>query len=313
MIEVSHLSQNYGNRKAIDDLNFKVQKGEVVGFLGPNGAGKTTTMQIITGYRIPTSGTCKIDSLDVMEEPVRTKQKIGYLPETPPLYFDMYVTDYLSYVAGLKNCPKKDIPRLVDEVVAQTGLEEVKERLIQNLSKGFRQRVGLAQALVSRPEILILDEPTVGLDPKQVIEIRNLILSLKQKHTIILSTHILHEVEVTCDRVIIINQGKLVAQESLSGLIQKEQMKQNRRVQIKVKTLNEQLLKELKQVKGVEDVQKQKMPGEAKGVLLVVSGENTNELLAKKVIDSGAGFIELKESLGLEEAFVKLTSDAGEN
>ena len=309
MIEVKNLSQNYGNRKAIDNLNFQVNSGEVVGFLGPNGAGKTTTMQIITGYRIPTLGTCKIDGLDVMEEPIKTKKKIGYLPENPPLYLDMYVADYLSYVAGLKNCRRQDILRLVAEVIEQTGLSEVKTRLIQNLSKGFRQRVGLAQALVSRPEILILDEPTVGLDPRQVIEIRKLILSLKKKHTIILSTHILHEVEATCDRVIIISKGKLVAEESLSGLIQKEKATKKRSVHIKVKTLGKNLLQKLKQVKGVEEVREQEVPGEAKGVLLVVSGEETNELLAKTLIDSGAGFIELKESLGLEEAFVKLTSE----
>ena len=204
-----------------------------MGFLGPNGAGKTTTMKIITGYMVPTSGEVKIDGEDILENPLKTKKKIGYLPEVPPIYSDMYVEDYLYYVARLKSCPKEKVKSQVDSVVEKVALQEVRHRLIQNISKGFKQRVGLAQALISDPEILILDEPTIGLDPNQVLEIRNLIAQLRGQHTIILSTHILSEVQASCDRVIIIKEGKMVTQESLSSLREK-QSQSRRRISVRV-------------------------------------------------------------------------------
>ncbi|MBC7741300.1 MAG: ABC transporter ATP-binding protein, partial [Bdellovibrionaceae bacterium] len=203
MIEVHNLCKSYGDRQAIDHLNFKIEKGDVVGLLGPNGAGKSTTMKIITGFMAPTSGEARICGFDVFENPIEVKKRIGYLPETPPLYTEMTVQDYLHFVAELKLVDGAKIKGLVDRAIGKAQLSAVRSRLIRNLSKGFKQRVGIAQALVSDPEVLVLDEPTVGLDPKQVAEIRDLIKELRGEHTIILSTHILSEVQATCNKVII--------------------------------------------------------------------------------------------------------------
>lgn len=218
MIEVHQLCKNYGERKAISDLSFKIEKGDVVGLLGPNGAGKSTTMKIITGFMAPSSGTAKICGFDVFENPLEVKKRIGYLPETPPLYLDMKVNDYLTFVAKLKQVENSKIKSLVERALNKTQLLDVRDRLIQNLSKGYKQRVGIAQALVSNPEVLVLDEPTVGLDPKQVLEIRDLIRELRGEHTIILSTHILPEVQATCNKVIIIHHGQIVAQDTIENL-----------------------------------------------------------------------------------------------
>ncbi|MGZ3826152.1 MAG: ABC transporter ATP-binding protein, partial [Bdellovibrio sp.] len=218
MIQVKDLTKDYGSRRAINKLNFSISKGEVVGFLGPNGAGKSTTMKIITGFMAPSHGNASIAGFDVFENPLEVKKRIGYLPETPPVYGDMYVRDYLRYVAALKQVPKTKIEASVDSALEKTNLVNVQKRLIGHLSKGFRQRVGIAQAIVSDPEVLILDEPTVGLDPKQVAEIRELIKALRGHHTIILSTHILSEVEATCEKVIIINNGEIVAEDSIQNL-----------------------------------------------------------------------------------------------
>ena len=307
MIEVNKVTKKYGSRAAVKDLSFSVNKGEVVGFLGPNGAGKTTVMKIITGYMVPTSGEVKIDGKDILEDPLNTKKKIGYLPEVPPVYTDMYVEDYLYYVARLKSCPKQKIKSQVDSVVEKMGLQEVRHRLIQNISKGFKQRVGLAQALIADPEILILDEPTVGLDPNQVLEIRNLISQLRGQHTIILSTHILSEVQASCDRVIIIKEGKMVTQESLSSLREK-QSRSRRRISVRVKNISDDLIQGLKQLQGIEDVSVSQ-----NSVLSLFAdagdGGNLNEEVAKKIIEKGAGLIELNESFSLEDVFLKLTSD----
>ena len=223
MIEVKNLTKRYGDLKAVDDISFSVDSGEVLGFLGPNGAGKSTTMNIITGYISSTSGTVTVDGSEILEEPKKTKAKIGYLPEIPPLYPDMTVRKYLEFMFDLKKVklPKKEH---VDEVMRLVGLSEMGGRIIKNLSKGYRQRVGFAQALIGNPPVLILDEPTVGLDPKQIIEFRKLIRSLGKKHTVIFSSHVLSEVSATCDRVIVISNGKIVADgktdelsQSLSG------------------------------------------------------------------------------------------------
>lgn len=226
MIEVKNLTKCYGERKAIESLHFKINKGEVVGFLGPNGAGKSTTMKILTGFMAPTSGQSLINGIDVFEDPIAVKKIIGYLPETPPVYGDMFVSDYLRFVAELKGVSNNKIPELVEKSLVKTQLTDVQNRLIQNLSKGFRQRVGIAQALVSDPEVLILDEPTVGLDPKQVAEIRELINELRGQHTIILSTHILSEVQAICEKAIIINKGKIVAEDTIENLsrLEKDQV-----------------------------------------------------------------------------------------
>ena len=218
MIEVKNLTKKYGNHLAVEDLSFRVERGQIYGFLGPNGAGKSTTMNIMTGYLAPTSGSVTINGFDVMKEPEEAKKCIGYLPEQPPLYMDMTVKEYLDFCVELKKVPKKDRADQVAYVMAMTGIEEMAERLIKNLSKGYMQRVGLAQAILGDPEVIILDEPSVGLDPMQIIEIRELIKKLGEKHTVILSSHILSEVSAVCDQIMIIAHGKLVANDTLEGL-----------------------------------------------------------------------------------------------
>ncbi len=210
MIEVENLTKNYGDFTAVKDVSFKIEPGEIVGFLGPNGAGKTTTMRILTCYMPATRGKVKVAGFDVAEDPMEVKRRIGYLPETPPLYREMTVSDYLRFVARIKGMHKKDVPRALDRVIQACGLEEKKDQHIHKLSKGYRQRTGLAQALIHDPEVLILDEPTIGLDPRQISEIRSVIKGLAGSHTVILSTHILPEVTLTCQRVLIINRGEIV-------------------------------------------------------------------------------------------------------
>ncbi|MCB0355587.1 MAG: ABC transporter ATP-binding protein [Bdellovibrionales bacterium] len=306
MIEVKNLTKKYGDRVAINSLNFSVKKGEVVGFLGPNGAGKSTTMKIITGHMAPTSGEVKVGGDDVFENPIAVKKRIGYLPESPPVYMDMYVYDYLVFVAKLKGCESKQIPSLVAAALAKTNLEDVAKRMIGNLSKGYRQRVGIAQALVSDPEILILDEPTVGLDPKQVAEIRKLIQSLKGLHTVVLSTHILPEVQASCERIIIINQGHIVAEDTLAGL--SNRMSGSKRIFLKIRRPNE-IVSKLHNLDGVSQV---KVNGQNLNVDYD-GNENTIENISNLIVKDGAGLLELRhEDVGLEDIFIHLTSGGGE-
>lgn len=220
MIEVKNLTKQYGNKLAVDNVSFTVQKGEILGFLGPNGAGKSTTMNILTGYLSATDGSVKIGEYDVLDNPIEAKSKMGYLPEQPPLYLDMTVMEYLNFVYDIK---KVKIPRKAHlaEVCDTVKISDVNKRIIKNLSKGYRQRVGLAAAIIGNPDVLVLDEPTVGLDPKQIIEIRNLIKNFSHKHTVILSSHILSEVQAICDKVIIINKGKLIANDTADNLASK--------------------------------------------------------------------------------------------
>src|SRR4029077_13503563 len=218
MITVEGLTKRYANHVAVDNISFSVERGQIVGFLGPNGAGKTTTMRVLTCFLPPTSGTARVAEFDVLEQPMEVKKRIGYLPESPPLYPEMEVVEYLEYVGRLKGVPKESLARRVDEVAEKCSVGDVKTKLIGKLSKGYRQRVGLAQAIIHNPEVLILDEPTSGLDPQQIIETRDLIKGLAGHHTIILSTHILPEVEATCQRVMIINKGKLVATDTMENL-----------------------------------------------------------------------------------------------
>ncbi len=304
MIEVRDLTKDYGPRRAINKLNFTIGKGEVVGFLGPNGAGKSTTMKIITGFMAPSSGSATIAGFDVFESPLEVKKRIGYLPETPPVYTDMFVRDYLTYVAELKQVSKEKIKTQVDNALEKTNLTGVEKRLIHNLSKGYRQRVGIAQALVSNPEVLILDEPTVGLDPKQVSEIRELIKELRGQHTIILSTHILSEVQATCERVIIIHQGKIVAQDRIENLAAQDRGQSR---------LTIRLRKEVPDFKKV-------LTG-IEGVLNIASGstrrdwevnirgdEAVVDAISTRVVTEGLGLLELSfHKIDLEDVFLKLT------
>ncbi|MBX7232462.1 MAG: ABC transporter ATP-binding protein [Bdellovibrionales bacterium] len=304
MIEVRGLTKSYGERLAIQDINFTVKKGEVVGFLGPNGAGKSTTMKIITGYMAPSNGTVLVDGYDVFESPLEVKKRIGYLPETPPVYMDMIVKDYLTFVAKLHGKPSVEAKSLSDLAMEKTSLTEVSRRLIGNLSKGYRQRVGLAQALVSDPEVLILDEPTVGLDPKQVHEMRELIQKLKGQHTIVLSTHILPEVQATCDRLIIISRGKIVAEDSLEGL--GKRLSASGQVLLKIRRGAEELISSMvRDVPGVLSVRKNGSYLEAS----VDHSEDTIEAIANYTIKKNAGLLELKSvDLDLEQIFIRLTS-----
>ena len=232
MIEVEHVSKVYNGRKAVDDVSFKVEKGEILGFLGPNGAGKTTTMRILTCYMPSTEGTARVAGYDVFEESIEVRKRIGYLPENPPLYPEMTVESYLNFVAKIKGTRSNQRKSQVDEAIGKCNLGDVRNRIIGKLSKGYKQRVGLAQALLNNPEVLILDEPTIGLDPKQIHEVRSLIKSLASTHTVILSTHILPEVSMTCNRVVIINKGKVVAMDTPEGLA--HQMKGAERVSLTV-------------------------------------------------------------------------------
>lgn len=252
MIEVENLVKRYGGHTAVDHLTFHVEKGQIYGFLGPNGAGKTTTMNMMTGYLAATEGTVKINGFDILKQPEEAKSCIGYLPEIPPLYPDMTVLEYLKFAAELKRIPKAERQKRIGDVMDRTGIAEVSGRLIKNLSKGFRQRVGLAQAILSSPEVIILDEPTVGLDPKQIIEIRDLIRELGKEHTVILSSHILSEVSAVCDHIMIISNGKLVASDSPEGL--QRRMDGRSGLKITVIGTKEETRKALEKVPGIKDI-----------------------------------------------------------
>ena len=253
VIEVSGLTKRYGKNTAVDHLSFRVKKGQIYGFLGPNGAGKTTTMNMLTGYLAPTEGQIRIDGHDISEEPVEARRRIGYLPEIPPLYLDMTPLEYLRFAAELKGVAKEKRESEVERVMEKTQIQDMQERLIRHLSKGYRQRVGLAQALLGDPEVLILDEPMVGLDPKQIIEIRELIRSLGKKHTVILSSHILSEITSICDHVMIISHGKLAASDTPENL--SHYMKNSDVCELKIRGSREacdQARELLKRVKGLE-------------------------------------------------------------
>lgn len=315
MIEVTNLTKKYGDHIAVDNLSFRVEKGQIYGFLGPNGAGKSTTMNIITGYLAASEGTVTIDGKDVQKEPEEAKRSIGYLPELPPLYVDMTVEEYLKFVAELKKVPKKEQADQIAEVMEMTQITDMKGRLIKNLSKGYRQRVGLAQAILGYPEVIILDEPTVGLDPKQIIEIRDLIRSLGKNHTVILSSHILSEVSAVCDHIMIIAHGKLVASDSPEGL--QKLMSGSRELQLTVKGSLEkvrELLTQLPNVDTVEEITAQnKSAKEADCVKVsVTSGENEDirETVFYALAEAKLPIMEMTYlEKSLEDIFLELTED----
>ena len=252
MIEINNLVKRYGDIKAVNGISFTVNDGEVLGFLGPNGAGKSTTMNIITGYLSSTSGSVKVNGHDILEEPEEAKKCIGYLPEQPPLYFDMTVLEYLNFICDLKKVPKKDRKEQLASILSMIKLVDMADRLIGNLSKGYKQRVGIAQALVGNPDILILDEPTVGLDPNQILEIRKLIRKLAQKHTVILSSHILSEVQAVCDRVVIINKGKVAAIDTITDLSTK--LNGSTKLSLSFKGPEKDVVNNLRSIPGVTNV-----------------------------------------------------------
>ena len=310
MIEVENLTKKYGSHVAVDNLSFRVERGMIYGFLGPNGAGKSTTMNMMTGYIAATSGTVKINGYDILKNPEQAKKSIGYLPELPPVYPDMTVYEYLKFVAELKKVKKNERQAQIEDVMKQTQIEDVKGRLIKNLSKGYKQRVGLAQAIIGYPEVIILDEPTVGLDPKQIIEIRELIRELAKKHTIILSSHILSEVSAVCDHIMIISKGKLVASDTPEGLM--TLLKGGK--QMKLSVLGEQSKVEelLQSMESVKDFSMQ--PPRAEGMVSVnIRTEDTEDIrveLFHRLAAADMPIMELSLSeKSLEDVFLELTGE----
>ncbi|MBV8811515.1 MAG: ABC transporter ATP-binding protein [Acidobacteriaceae bacterium] len=312
MIQVEGLSKRYARHVAVNNISFAVDKGDIVGFLGPNGAGKTTTMRILTCFMPPTTGSAKVAGFDVFEQPFEVKKRIGYLPEAPPLYPEMSVRDYLTFVARLKNLPAGEIGKRADQVMQRCAVDDVKDRLISKLSRGYRQRVGLAQAIIHNPDVLILDEPTSGLDPKQINETRELIKSLAGEHTIILSTHILPEVESVCEKVIIIDKGRLVATDSVENLKQRGSVGLAIQVQIETGDNSDALAvrQRLEQVPGVSKVLDRIVSG-PRFVYEIESlqGHNPRPDVARAIVNAGWNLLELKSTTHtLEEIFLELTA-----
>lgn len=309
MVEVKNLVKSYGDKLAVNNVSFSVEKGEILGFLGPNGAGKSTTMNIITGYLSSTSGTVTIDGSEILEDPIGAKSKIGYLPEIPPLYVDMTVRRYLEFVFDLKKItlPKQEH---LNEVCKVTKIAEVYDRVIKNLSKGYKQRVGLAQALIGNPPVIILDEPTVGLDPKQIIEMRNLIRGLGKKHTVILSSHVLSEVQAICDRVIVINDGVLVANAATNEL--SGNLTGHHKLLLHISGKDSVILPALKDINGVVRVRKVMDTTDGFGEYLLESQKDTDVrkavFHAMSKIDCPIVMMKSAE-LSLEDAFLKLTNN----
>ncbi len=313
MIEVRDLTKFYGKKKAIDAVSFDVEKGEILGFLGPNAAGKTTTMRIITCFMPASSGTVKVGGFDIFEDSMEVRKRIGYLPEHPPLYLDMEVKGYLDFVATIKGVEKKQRNNKTDLAVEKCGLGEVRKTRIGNLSKGFRQRVGLAQALIHDPEILILDEPTIGLDPKQIIEVRELIKGFAGDHTVILSTHILPEVSMTCDRVVIINRGKKIAMGSPEDLT--TQLQGTAKLRVVIEGDWEKVKGKLLSIKGVAGVSLERAVPDGTFEISVESrkGVDVRKSVARSIIENGWELIELASiGMSLEDIFLQLTTNEEE-
>ena len=309
MIEVKNLVKQYGNNFAVDDISFKVNQGDILGFLGPNGAGKSTTMNIVTGYLSATSGTVTIDGVDIMEDPIAAKSKIGYLPEHPPLYLDMTVKEYLGFVYELKKATQ---PRNahIDEICELVKISDVYKRPIKNLSKGYRQRVGIDQAMIGNPQVLILDEPTVGLDPKQIIEIRTLIKELGERHTVILSSHILPEVQAVCDRIIVINKGKLVADDTPDNL--SRNLSSDHKLRMRIEGPDKEVKRLLKNIPGMLSVE---VLGERENGVFEydIEGEPNSDLrreIFKRLAAREWAILGMRSSeMTLEDIFLQLTSD----
>lgn len=309
MIEIDNLVKKYGEHVAVDHLSLTVEPGKIYGFLGPNGAGKSTTMNIITGYLGATSGTVTINGHDIFKEPEEAKKCVGYLPEIPPLYADMTVLEYLNFVAELKKLQKSLRKRYVEEAMETTGILDVKNRMIRNLSKGYRQRVGFAQAILGYPEIIILDEPTVGLDPKQIIEIRDLIKKLGEKHTVILSSHILTEISAVCDHVFIISKGKLVASDSTENLL--DQMPGAQEIELTVRSEADRAKALLEEIEYVDHAD---LKDAKEGSILVraKSGNDIREEVFRLMAENHIPVLEMRTvTKSLEDVFLQITQEGG--
>jgi len=303
MIQVNGLTKDYGARRAIDNLSFDAEQGEIVGFLGPNGAGKTTTMRILTGYMPPSDGTATVAGYDIIEESLEVRRRVGYLPETVPLYNDMTALEYLKFMANLRRIP--DAEERAYETLEKVNLQDRATSYIGNFSKGLRQRVGLAQALIHRPEVLILDEPTIGLDPAQVVEMRSVIREIGKDRTVLLSTHILSEAQQICDRVLIINKGKIVAEDTPENL--QSRLVGAQRVVLRVRGDSDGLNAKIAKVKGVRDVES-KSDGSVE--FEFGAGQDARPQVAKAVIQAGFELLEMRPiGLSLEEIFLELTRD----
>ena len=309
MIEVKDLTKSFGERTAVDHVSFVVNKGEILGFLGPNGAGKTTTMRILTGFLPATSGSAQVAGFDVFNDSLEVRKRIGYLPENPPLYLDMTVAAYLDFVARIKNVPAEKRRSSVQDAMVKTNIQDKRHELIKRLSRGYKQRVGLAQALVHDPEVIILDEPTVGLDPKQIIEVRHLIKGLAGSHTIILSTHILPEVSMTCDRVVIINRGRIAAIDTPANLT--TQLKGGQHVSVEVAADQNAVSAAIREMPGVRKVTVEPTgSGRVVALVEVTPGQEIRSQLAAKIVGKGWPLYELRGvNLSLEEIFLELTTD----
>jgi len=313
LIEVIDLTKRYGQHVAVDSINFTVNEGEILGFLGPNGAGKSTTMNIITGYISATEGTVRVNGYDILDEPEEAKKQIGYMPEFPPLYVDMTVQEYLDFVFAIKKVDAKRKKREMDIIMDLVKIGHVRKRLIKNLSKGYKQRVGLAQALVGSPSVLVLDEPTVGLDPKQIIEIRSLIKELGKKHTIILSSHILPEVSAVCERVIIINKGKIVASDTPENL--SKRLGDTSRLTVRVAAPEKQVLKVIREIPGIKFVESQGVH-EPDTVDVIVEAEKDIDIrrpLFHALSRAEYPILQMKSmDMTLEEIFLQVTTQEKE-
>ena len=309
MIEVQHLTKRYGRFTAVDDVSFRVERGEILGFLGPNGAGKTTTMRILTGYMPATEGKAIVDGFDVFDQPIEAKRRTGYLPETPPLYHDMTVTDYLTFVAKIKGVPPTERRQRIKAIMERTRIDDVGAKLCGRLSKGYKQRVGLAQALIHNPDVLILDEPTAGLDPKQIIETRELIKGLAGDHTIILSTHILPEVSQTCQRVVIISKGRVVAVDTPDNLTARLRGTETLYVQIDAGSADAVVA--LERVAGVTRVVESDRRESIAGYEVESEqGRDIRRELSRTVVTNGWGLLELRPMrMSLEDIFLSLTTE----
>ena len=309
MIEVQHLTKRYGRVTAVDDVSFRVESGEILGFLGPNGAGKTTTMRILTGYMPATEGKALVAGFDVFDQPIEAKRRTGYLPETPPLYPDMSVSEYLTFVAKIKGVPSGERRQRLQTVMERTRVTDVAAKLCSKLSKGYRQRVGLAQALIHNPDVLILDEPTAGLDPKQIIETRQLIKALAGDHTVILSTHILPEVSQTCQRVVIINNGHVVAVDTPDNLTAR--LRGSETLYVQVDAGGRDAAATLTSVAGVTRVAvSDRRDGIVGYEVDSEHGQDIRRELSRTVVDSGWGLLELRPMrMSLEQIFLSLTTE----